>query len=341
MKTIFISLLAVAALAGCSKSETQRPGQGQPSDGVIRVFAGVEAPTKAVVSQVTGVDGVAFRLIHAAAKPIDFSTASDMTGNIAAGSESAGGAVTFSAAPNYEQENDHNAWFIGYYPVGTVNGNVVTWTVDGTTDILLTEAVWDAGKYSAPKTTGMTFKHQLSQVEVVCHAVSGSAISAVRAAWGKIKSISFVDAPETLTFDYSDMNAAPLAANGATKALKALFADYEGAAITAFEIPESGDGDIRARAMLAPTAKLDNSTSFKLQVVTEGPTDEAGDDITAIVNVKIGASGAEDMVKGKTHKVTLTFQIDGQKIVADQTTIDKWEAGSEGSGDVSKPTPEP
>ena len=328
MKHISLSLLAVAALCCCSKEVQEFPAP--PHDGVIRAFAGVETPgTKAVVTQATGLSGVTFRLIHAFALPTDFTTATALTGNIAATS----GAITFSPDQHYDQVDDYTAWMIGYYPAGTLNGNTVTWDIDGATDILRTETVWDGGKYSGPRTTGMTFKHQLSQVEVVCEAVSGAALSAVQAAWGPVKSISFVDAPTTMTYDYATLTTT----NGTVGGVKPLLADYDGTAVSAFDIPVNGSTVINAAAMLAPVGRLDNTISFKLLVVTDGPTADAGDDITSTVNVKIGASDAEDMTRGKTHKVTLTFRIDGQQITANATTIDQWEAGATGSGNVEKP----
>lgn len=325
---MIISLLLLALSASCSKQAPESPAQ--PGDGVIRIFTGIENPgTKAVATQASGLTGAAFRLIHAAAQPADFSTATALTGDIAATS----GAVTFAAAPGYDTANDHNAWFIGYYPAGTVSGSTVTWDVDGKTDILRTESVWDAGKYSDPKTTGMTFNHQLSQVEVVCEAVGGAALTAVRSAWGKIKRISFVDAPTQLTFDFAAMSVAA----GSTKADIALAADYEGTAFPATDIPANGNSEVNARAMLIPVNKADNDKSFELEIVTEGPTTDPGDDITSVVAVKIGAGNAGDMAKGNIHKVTLTFQIDGKNIEAGETTITAWVPGPEGSGSVVKP----
>lgn len=328
MKRIFLFLSLLAISASCSKE--MQEGSGQSGDGVIRLFTGIEDPgTKAVATQATGVTGAAFRLIHAATEPADFSTAASLTGDIAATS----GAVTFASTPNYDMVNDHNAWLIGYYPAGTVSSNAVTWDVDGKTDILRTESVWDAGKYSAPRTSGMIFNHQLSQVEVVCEAVDGAMITAVRSAWGKIKSISFVNAPAQMTFDYAALSVA----NGSTKANIAFFADYDGTAFQATEIPENGNTAVNARAMLAPVTKASDSKSFELEIVTEGPSSSADDDIKSVVAVKIGAGNAEDMAKGKTHKVTLTFQVDDKKIAANETTISEWVSGAEGSGSVEKP----
>lgn len=326
MKQILISLMAVAALVSCSKSESLET----PNDGTIRVITGIEAPgTKAVVTQTLGVTDVAFRLIHAAAKPSDFTTATALKGNIAATT----GAVTFDpSAPKYETANDHNAWFIGYYPAGTATGTKITWTIDGKTDILRTESVWDAGKFSAPVSTGMTFQHQLSQVEVLCIATSSAALSAVQSAWGNIKSISFKDAPTEMEFDY----AALTVANGTSKADKALSKDYNGTAFTSIAIPANNSTVINAMAMLAPVTKADAAKSFELIVVTEGKTTDIADDITTTVPVKVAAAtgDAEDMVKGKTHKVTLTFDVNGKDISATQTTINAWQPGSEGSGSL-------
>lgn len=335
MKSILLSIFTLAALASCSKSEN--PTEGTPQDGVIRIFTGVDAPgTKAVVSQATGLSGAQFIRVEGDA-PTDFSSTATSYAHTAGTIEATSGKVTFTSTPTYNM-NDAKSWFVAYYPAGTLTNNVVTWNINGSTDILRTDAAWDAGKYSAPLTgatgTKLILNHQLSQVEVICKAESGSAISAVRAAWGKISKIEFLDAPTTMTYTLSDL----AVANGTTTANFALLKSYADADNTfeAIDIPESSNDQANAMAMLAPVAPT-ATESFKLKITTEGSTTVTPQvPIEQTVLVSLDGSKAT-MVKAQRHVVTLTFKADGKDVAISNTTIEDWADGAAGSNDVVKP----
>lgn len=334
MKQILISLLAVAALASCSKSEEAAP----VNDGVIRIFTGVENDgTKAIVNAASGMTEAAFVRKDAAVSPsADFSGGTVYKGSVAAST----GQVAFSgSAPSYDQVDDHNAWFVAYYPANELISNVVTWPIDGHTDIMVTDLIWDAGKYSAPLTGAsgakLNFNHQLSQVEVVCKAESGAALSVVKAAWGQIAKIEFLAAPTTMTYT---LTSAPTVATSGSAAFEML-KSYDDAdnAFAAIDIPANTNAAVNAVAMLAPVAPTADE-SFKLKVYTTGPAGGS----TIEVEVPVVLSGAVSdtkpaMVKGQTHKVTLTFNADASNIAVSTSTIDDWQDGATGDSGLVKP----
>ncbi len=327
MKRILLSLLTLAALASCSKEPAPTPAAG---DGIIRVVAGVAA-TRAVADASTGLTGASFIVVEGGATaPASFAGGTAYTGDVAAAS----GEVTFTSAnvPAYNLD-DANAWFAAYAPGGALASDAIEWPIDGRTDIMVTDAVWNAGKRSAPVSTGLNFNHRLSQVEVVCRAESGTAASAVRSVWGEITKIEFVGAPVTMKYDLSATPAVSVSGS----ADFALLADYDGTAFTPVAIPEDDNTTACAVAMLAPVA-ASAAESFRLKVTTSGAAAATPVPITVEIPVSLGGS-AEPMTAGRKHTVTLSFKAEEKLIGVAATAVEEWSGGGTGSGEIEFPTP--
>ena len=327
MKKIFLSLLALAALASCSKEPAPTP---DAADGRIRIVAGVAA-TRAVADATTGLTGASFVVVEGGATaPASFAGGTAYTGDVAAAS----GEVTFTsaAAPSYNL-SDANAWLAAYAPGGALTGDAIEWPIDGRTDIMVTNTVWNAGKYTAPVSTGLNFNHQLSQVEVICRAESGAAASAVRAAWGDITKIEFMGAPAKMKYDLRGTPAVTTSGS----ADFALLADYDGTVFTPVAIPENGNATANAVAMLAPVAAT-GAESFRLKVTTAGAAAATPTPIEMEIPVSLDGSAAA-MTAGRRHVVTLSFRAESRKIEIAATTVEEWSAGGTGSGDAEFPMP--
>ena len=350
-KTILLTA-ALIMLTACSQSEVETEGQTTREIHATSVIEG--ASTKALIEgtdvALTGLTFLRVDIDASGGTPnsYDFSSTTPITGSSRATN---GGKITFGSSgtpQEYDKESKKNAYFRGFTTenIKTPGTNgTAEWEIKGTNDILMTD-VWDAGNYSAPKTTGMTFKHLLSRIEVVCKAETGSSLDVVKAAWGKVTKIEVLNANPELKYTYSSNT---IEASG-TPAAFALHKDY-----TTAENPTTLEVDIRANdysgtdvdaVAMIPVIPLTSNTpsySFQLKVTTAGATtgESQGSAITIDqINVSLmSGSNIVAMEAGKIHKVVLTFKADGRTISCESSSIEAWDTnGNSGTGEVVKPT---
>lgn len=323
MKRILLSLLTLTVLASCSKEPATTP---VAADGIIRVVAGVAA-TRAVADASTGLTGASFIVVKGNQTPPSFAGGTAYMGDVAAVS----GEVTFTAGgiPTYDLDGQH-AWFVAFVPGGALTDNVIEWTIDGKTDIMVTNNVWDAGTYFDSAWRGLNFNHRLSQVEVVCQSESEAPLSAVRDNWGEITKIEFVGASTTMKYDLS---ATPVVSVSGSADLP-LLADYNGTPFASIPIPASGNTTANVVAMLAPV-KPTATESFRLRVTTSGTKSDAATPITMEIPVSLNGSAAA-MTAGRKHKVTLTFRAKTELINVTVTYDDDWVPNGDVSGDIGE-----
>ena len=349
-KTILLTA-TLLILAACSQSEIETEEGATREIKATSVIEG--ASTRALIGTDAALSDLTFLRVDIDAssnKPTsyDFSSSTPITGSSRATS---GGAITFgngSSPQNYDQESKKNAYFRGF-----TTENIKTpgtkgtaeWEIKGTNDILMTD-VWDAGNYASPINTGMTFKHLLSRIEVVCKAETGSSLDVVKAAWGKVTKIEVLNANPELKYTYSSNT---IEASGTPVAF-ALHKDY-----TTTDNPTTLEVDIRANdysgtdvdaVAMIPVIPLTGgspSYSFQLKVTTAGATtgETQGQPITIDqINVSLSNAGSSNlaMEAGKIHKVVLTFKADGRTISCESSSIEAWDTnGNSGTGEVVKP----
>ena len=82
---------------------------------------------------------------------------------------------------------------VGYYPAATLAGCVVSWTFDGTKDILTAPA--QSGNYTNAM-PGFTFGHRLTQLQFFPYATDADAATL----WGKVTAIKITGQRTTCTF---------------------------------------------------------------------------------------------------------------------------------------------
>ncbi len=354
MKAIIIYSLALAALASCAKSEEvttpDNPTPLQPKE--IHISAAIEASaqTKAVTREVTTlegpIDGTAditniqfLRKDDTAGKnSLSFDGITAITGtrtkNDNDNTTTTDGDITFGTKQEYDLANNKHAYFVAYYPAGTVNNNVATFTIDGKTDILYAP-LFDAGCYTGiTSSPTMTFSHALAQLEVVCKAEAGVSIDVIKEVWGKIKKIE-IATKEKASYAYSDQKFTfSTDESGGTKKLPLLGYDYK----TAFdangiEIPASTNTTVNAAGMFAPAA-ASSTEALTLTITTQiGSQSEVTTDVS--VQLKDGSSSNKGFERGLKHTATLTFKSTTKEIKVTGTTITPWGTGYKGESDVT------
>lgn len=319
MKKILLLASAVVLLVGCSKSEAPAEFPQPAGDKQIQATSTVEGvASKALIAGDVQLSGLTFLRLDDAATDktsgFNFSTATAVTGSSRAG----GGVISFGSAQTYDRTGGKTAYLRGFTTdKATVNaGTSTVWTIDGATDILLTD-VWNAGRHSAPVTTGMKFCHQLSRVEVICQGEAGVAAGVVRAAWGDVESIKLVDASPELTYTYATD---AVTASG-TAADFALLKGDEYDASKPFEtvaIEANGGTTVCGAAMVFP-----QTTTVKLKVKTANKPEKE-------ISTTLGK-----LDRANTHKITLTFNTDGVSVDCQSSAIEGWSEGTSGSGTVT------
>lgn len=341
MKHLLFLVLPAVLLAGCSEHEPEADA-GPGRDGVIRIASAIEASaeTRAAVTDGDRLTDVQFLRVDVAddgAVPSDYFSGVTAIG----GTRDNTGAksIVFDAPTPAYSLNDDRSYFVAYHPKTTVASGVAAWTIDGKTDILMTP-VWDAGKYSAPRTGGggaagdpMLFRHQLAQLEVICKAYTadGTAESLVQALWGDITSIELLNTASEATYTYATNAVAYNAPKGLPLLAGATYAD----AFAPTAVTVNAADAVTAAGMFAPDVTPGSTARIQLRVRSTGFP--AG--VRLEVQLK-NASGADvGFTRGLKHTVTLSLRAGEKQIDVAGITITPWGAGYAGNSEMEFPTP--
>lgn len=208
MKKILFPVLALALVVGCSKNDAGNSTNDGPVE--IKIAGSVVSP-KSIVNP-----GVAFTANYIV------SATAQTYGSVAIGADVAAttGAITFNPLQYYPQDNTP-VYLIGYAPVAAVTDGVVSYTLTGDEDIMVTQEL------SGTKTTQIAdkflFDHLLSQIQFKIGAEAGFTGA------GDITSVTVKDVKTDAT----------LTLNGATPALTfdATVANLPTVGITSAAIP--------------------------------------------------------------------------------------------------------
>lgn len=219
MKKNIFYFLPLIALASCTSSDLTGE-QREPvivGDQEIVLSSGVGeqpvADTRAVINTTLPTGGLDVAIIRldetgdpkafpawatVAAAKILSAHVDATTGQVAFNN---GVAPTPAANPQYYQANGNQTRLQGFYPKdGTVAAGVITWTIDGAKDIMVSNYA-DGNKVakfgSAKK---LTFEHLLTQIVVKAYAINEASFNN----WGKIKNISLKSQNLTCKYTLAD-----------------------------------------------------------------------------------------------------------------------------------------
>ena len=294
MKKVFISMLALAALASCSSEEVLNEPVDNGQRVPINLRAGVvQVETKGAINDIPadGLENVVFmKSEHASAA--DWSTATKHTASIAAGGE-----VTFADGTLYYPINkDKKTFLTGYYPesIGTPSNGTITIGADqftGQEDIMFATQL--SGSKETPITGKAQFEHRLSQLKFTL--VKDDSYDASN----KVKTIRVMGTHKPKSFNLAT---GTLTYANETSPLEIT----DGTGITV-------DGNTYSQTVLVEA--IDNADSKTVSITLEVELSDG----TIISDIAV--NGINKPGVGQSHNVTLTFK---QKDISATATISPW-----------------
>lgn len=298
MKKFFypaVALLATSMIACTSENEPTLTDNDQPVE--IKLSAkmaeyAVEVQSRAALNDF---DGSKYYFVRWDGETQDLS-ATPLAATIASG-----GVITFDA-PQYYKVNGDKSHFIGYYPQGTNNNGIITFTgLNGTQDILY------AGEVSGDKTTpiaaqAITFNHKLAQLNFKfvkdASFTDNVSITALKVNGTKL--------PESLNLANGELAFATTASP-----------------ITVFENKTyAADATPTENVMVEPVA----GTQIELEISLEG----IATPITVQPTFTVENLAEGKLIAGTAYTITLTFK---QTNIEGTAKMEGWKTGT-GSGEI-------
>ncbi len=300
MKRIILSLLAFAALAGCSENEREGAPSGDEVPITLRAglpAAAIASDSRAVVETGTaftaGVAGWETSGVPAYDRAAEWYTTADITASTTAQP------VSLAASQVYDANDRIKTHMKAWYPAGQpAEGKVTFANPDGTVDALLAEPISGSKNDNAGKV--LRFAHKSTQLRFAVVA------DASLAGGTTIEKISVLDAELPAGFD--------LAADAVTYAAAATL-DVPG--IPADKVISTTAAVVGEPVMIRPIA----GNAIALRIETSAAT---FDRVTATID------DDTDFVEGKAYTITLTFKQQSLNLTA---TVAEWTTGS-GSAEV-------
>lgn len=298
MKKILISMLAIAALASCSKNENDTNGN---NDKLVPIRLGAGVETKAPVTSSASVQIEGWENAGAA----DYSVASTWQSDATVSVSATASAITLNPVRYYNADENTTTYIKGWYPkIASSTGTVTIPNADGTVDVLLSNAV--SGNKTNAVTADMKFEHQTAQL--IFKVIKGEGLAADT----KIKSIAVKNAsvPTSIAL------ATDVVTYTATSPLAV-------PSLTATEI-----GSIAAVVgQPLMVQKVDDNTTLKLDIETL----KADGTTTAASYTDVAFTTDNSKIEmGKAYTITLTF---GQAGIEIKAHITDWVSAA-GSGTV-------
>lgn len=288
----FMSLAILAALiSGCSSDDDCNAPTTEESPVEIKLSAGIfDILTRAPVNSGQSIT----------AKFVASSATGDYSTNLwsATGSftTSTDASSPFSFTPQqYYPTNGSTVYIKGYYPIGSLSGNTVTFSeTDGSNDVMITAEA--SGSKATNGALGFTFSHLLTQLQFTFKAGAGFPSTGK-----KVTSISIKNqqTPASLNINTGAITYNPVG--------------------SAFTLTGSYDisADPGTTAAVYPMVKGE-ATSVIMDIIADGVT---------YTNVTVALA----TVTGKAHNITLTFT---PKEITATAIITAWITGGTGSANI-------
>lgn len=297
MKKNFISLLAIAVLAGCSGNEENAAiddGRLVP----IELNAGVNALSRAVIASGSEITNIGIAGWEAEEGKVNYAQTYTWHTHLTTTASTTAHNVTWKEQQYYNADENMYTYMKAWYPCGDFNtspikDNKVTFSNDGTVDVMMANIVYGSKIHKA--SGSLQFQHMTSQIKF--NVKKGTGLTEGT----KIEGIVIKDAQYPIGFDisrdYSEPNAITYSGT----------ADLPVPHINSNQVigDEAQAGD---PVMIRPTG----GNTFTIDVETSETTYE---------NCAVTLTGGVKMEKGYVYTITLTFGHAGLELTA---TVDEW-----------------
>ena len=331
MKKVILSMMAVAALASCSKdNETPAPTTDPNEITLVSNMVGVE--TKAPLS---GELKAVARVLATSTSTTNFAALygtrdGDNTYIKFNGTTTLEGFTDATGAnekPEFYQ-GDNEVFLCGFYPAAwTVNGEFSA--IDGKTDVLFAPAI-RVTKNTEDANRKLTFHHLLTKLNVKVKLENGSVDN-----WGTIKSMTLTSNTK-VNLDVAslptDVTTIPVSSFSESKALS-FYTINEDAAISSTALPKGAETAATdfAYVMCAPVTAT-GTDDYILTIVTEkGGTHTVGVDLKD----EDDSSAFTGSTLGYQFDIVLNFQ--STEILA-TATVAPWNTGGQVEIDINAST---
>lgn len=288
-KFMYLAILA-ALIAGCDSDDDCSTATNDPP-AEIKLSADIfEIQTRAPVN--TG-QAITAKFV-ASATSSDYST--NLWNATGAFSASTTASAPFTLTPaQYYPTNGSTVYIKGYYPLGTLSGNNVTFAeTDGSNDVMITAEV--SGNKSTSGALGFTFNHLLTQLQFTFKAGAGFPTTG--------KTVTSITVKNQQTPASLNLNDGTITYNTPVSAFTltgsfAITAD-PGTTVTVYPMVKSG------------------ATSVILDIIADGVTYS---NVTVTLTTETG----------KAHNITLTFT---PKEITATSIVTAWITGAGGSSSL-------
>lgn len=304
MKKIFISLLATAALAGCSGNEENLAiDDGRPVP--IELNAGVNTLSRAVISSGSEISNIGIAGWEAKENDAKYTTEPTWHTHLTTTANTSAHNVTWLAQQYYNADETIYTHMKAWHPCGDfvtspIENNKVTFSNDGTVDVMMADVV--KGNKTLGVSGPLQFKHKTSQIKFKVKKGTGLTDGT------KIQKIVIKDAHLPTGFDISQDYKTPDAITYAEAA------DLQIPNLNSNQVigDEAPVGD---PVMIRPTGTND----FLIDVTTSGATYK---------DCKVTLTGGAKMDEGYSYTITLTFGQAGLELTA---IVDEWKSATGGA----------
>ena len=269
MKKFILSILAIAAMASCTKTSEDDVDPNVPVE--IKLGGSITALSKAAVTTNT------FTAQVASSGITNNYTTSLWSGTDAGKINVNNGSVTFTQTEYYPNDGG-TVYMKGFAPQATINAGQVAYTISGKEDIMVTSEI--SGSRTDNTNKELTFNHLLTQLKFKLVAEDADAITY----WGSITSITVKNVEKDLVLK---LNTGELSiATTSNKGDLEVSEEFTSKALTT---TPAENGYIMV---------LPSTTAYVLNIKTAENTQGVDVTISPVVTVK-----------GTAHEITLTFKI--------------------------------